>query len=79
MDARSPRPPLARNRASDACSRQQRHRQRQRDGKVVLKIVVDEIALVDELQRRGLLQPHEADDRRRILEIVEQHGVIGFD
>jgi hypothetical protein len=61
--------------------RVRRHRQRQRDGRVVLCIEAEEVALIDKLIVARLLDPTMADDPQqvvaavtRLLEIFSRDG-----
>jgi hypothetical protein len=51
--------------------RQRRYLQRQRNGKIVLRIAVDHVDLVEALVADGLIADHEQDDRRAIERAVE--------
>jgi hypothetical protein len=50
--------------------RVRRHRQRQRDGRVVLCIEAEEVALIDKLIVARLLDPTMADDPQQVVAAV---------
>jgi hypothetical protein len=56
----------------DAASRQRAHRERQREGKIVLSVTVDEVALCEALVSGGFLDPVNADNRAEIEAAVER-------
>jgi hypothetical protein len=51
---------------SSAALRAKRHRARAKDGRVVLMVEVDEIALAEQLVEAGLLERQDSDDRKAI-------------
>jgi hypothetical protein len=50
--------------------RVRRHRQRQRDGRVVLCVEAEEVALIDKLIVARLLDPTMADDPQQVVAAV---------
>jgi hypothetical protein len=55
-----------------SAARQQRHRARERRGKVVLHIEADEVELIEALLIGGFLDPAHIDDRGRVERAVER-------
>ncbi len=55
-----------------AAERKRRYRRRQRQGQIVLRLVVDEVAIVEALILSGHLAPCDGDDRRKIAAAMEQ-------
>jgi hypothetical protein len=56
---------------SSAAARQQRYRARVRDGRVVLTVEVDEVALSEALVATGFISPEYADDRQALETALE--------
>jgi hypothetical protein len=55
-----------------AAARQRARRARQRDGKILLHVEADEVALTEALISGGFLDPAHVDDRDRIAAAVER-------
>lgn len=65
---------------SGDAARQRRRRERMRDGKIVLTVEADEVALTEALVVGGFLDPAHVDDRARIAAAVERLlGVVTRD
>ncbi len=48
-------------------ARNRRYHARQKDGQIVLPLVVDEVAIIEALIDRGWLSPADQDDRKKVL------------
>jgi hypothetical protein len=59
------------NMANSSAIRQRRYRDRQRGGRVVLTVEVDEVALSEALLAAGFISPEHADDRQALETALE--------
>jgi hypothetical protein len=57
---------------SSGALRQRRHRERQRDGLVILHVSVDEVALAEQMAIAGFLAPTDAYDRKKLTQALER-------
>jgi hypothetical protein len=60
---------------SPGAERARRYRDRQRAGRMVLVLEVDEVETADALIAAGYLAPHHADDRQKIAEAAQRARV----
>ena len=52
--------------------RQRNYRKRQTAGKIVLRIVIDEIEMAEILSKRGFLDTDDADDRQAVEAAIQR-------